>query len=84
MTIMIIQFVKEEGFPVVCVATSTCLYDAERRSQRVKQFVSYGCVCCQENDSYLTSVQVYVPQNSMAPQNIHIDTNSSIDFEKLH
>ena len=25
-------------------------------------------------------VQVYVPQNSMAPQN----TNSSIDFEKLH
>ena len=39
-----------------CVATSTYLYDTERRSRRVKQFVSYGFVCCQENESCLTSV----------------------------
>ena len=31
----------------------------------------------------LDYLQVYVPQNSMAPQT-YIDTNSSIDFEKLH
>ena len=42
MIIMIGQFVKDEGIPVVCVATSTCRYDTERRSRRVKQFVSYG------------------------------------------
>ena len=57
MTIMIIHFVKDEGLPVVVwPATSTCRYDTERRSRRVKQFVSYGFVCCQENESYLTSV----------------------------
>ena len=56
MTIMIIQFVKGEGLRVVFVATSTYRYDTERGSQRVKQFVSYGFVCCQENESYLTSV----------------------------
>ena len=38
------------------VATSTCRYDTERRSRQVKQFVSYGFVCCQENESYLTFV----------------------------
>ena len=52
MTITIIQFVKDEGLPVVCV----CHYDTQRGSQRVKQFVSYGFVRCQENESYLTSV----------------------------
>ena len=56
MTIMISQFVIDEGLPNVCVATSTCRYDTERGSRRVKQFVSYGFVCCQENESYLTSV----------------------------
>ena len=55
MTIMIIQFVKDDGLPVVCVATNTCRYDTER-SRRVKQFVSYGFVYCQENESYFTSV----------------------------
>ena len=56
MTIMIIQFVKDEGLPVVCVATRTCRYDTERGSLRVEQFLSYGFVCCQENESYRTSV----------------------------
>ena len=57
MTMMVIQFVKDEGLPVVCVATRTCRYNTERGSQRVKQFVSYGLVCCQKkNDNYLTSV----------------------------
>ena len=53
---MIIQFVKDDGLPVVCVATSTFRYETERRSRRVKQFVSYGLVCSQENNSYITSV----------------------------
>ena len=53
---MIIQFVKDEGLSIACVATSICPYDTERRSRRVKQFVSYSFVCCQENESYLTSV----------------------------
>ena len=53
---MIIQFVKDEGLPIVCVASSTCRYDTERRSRRMKQFVSYGFVYCQEGESYLTSV----------------------------
>ena len=53
---MIIQFVKDDGFPVVCVATTTCPYSTERRSERVKQFVSYGFVRCQENERYFTSV----------------------------
>ena len=53
--LMIIQFVKDEGLPVVCVATRTCLYHTERGS-RAKHFVSYGFVCCQENESYLTPV----------------------------
>ena len=56
MTIMIIQFVKDEGLPVVWVDTSTCRYDTESGSQRVKHSVSYGFVCCQENESYLTSI----------------------------
>ena len=49
---MIIQFVKGESLPVVCVAHA----DTERGSQRLKQFVSHGLVCCQENESCLTSL----------------------------
>ena len=60
MTIMIIHFLKDEGLPIVvwsshcCVVT--CRHNTERKPQRVKQFVSYGFVCCQENESHLTSV----------------------------
>ena len=50
---MIIHFVKDEGLPVVVWPPA---HDTERRSRRVKQFVSYGFVCCQENESYLTFV----------------------------
>ena len=57
MTIMIIHFVKDEGLPVVVWPPAHVVtISAERRSRRVKQFVSYGFVCCQENESYLTSV----------------------------
>ena len=67
MTIMIIQFVKTEGLLIVCVATSTCRYDTERGSRRVKQFVCYGFVCCQENGSYLTPVfPKVIPFTSLA------------------
>ena len=52
---MIIQFVKDEGLLIVSVDTSTCCDDTKRGSRPVKQFVSYGFVCCQVNESYLTS-----------------------------
>ena len=45
---MVIPVCKREGSSVVCVATSTCRYDTERGSQRVKQLMSHGFVHCQE------------------------------------
>ena len=62
MTIMIIHFVKDEGFPVVVWPPAHAIQkedldtDTERRSRRGKQFVSYGLGCCEESESYLTSV----------------------------
>ena len=48
MTIMITQFAKDEGLPVVVWPPA----HAEIRSPRVKQFVNYGFACCQENEFY--------------------------------
>ena len=77
MTIMIIQFVKGEGLPVVCVATSTCRHDTGRGSQRVKQLVSYDFVCCQENEVIFSSVfseVITLPSFEMCgyPKNLYI------------
>ena len=55
MTVMIIQFEKDDSLPFVYVTISTCYYDTEKRSQRVTQFLSYSFVCCQESNRYITS-----------------------------
>ena len=83
---MIIKFVKNEGFPIVCVATSTCRYDTERGSRRVKQFVSYSFVCCQENESYLTSVfsnQAISGENFSQSEYIAVGVISQFAFPPL-
>ena len=51
--------------------------------QRIFSF----CETAESNNkihAFDTTVQVYVPKKNMIPQNIYTDTNSSIDFEKLH
>ena len=55
MTIMIIHFVKDEGLPVV-VWPPAHTVTIEKMILASEPFVSYGYVCCQENESYLTSV----------------------------
>ena len=86
MTIIIIQFVKDNGLPIVCVATRTCRYDTERRSRRVKQFMSYSFSCCQENESYLNSVfpkVIPMPSFEMCGYP-HILTEKAFTFCKLN
>ena len=80
MTTMIIQFIKDEGLPVVCVATSICRYDTERRSRRVKQFASYGFVSGNNNYN-ITSV---FPKSHSFAQVWHVWLPTDLDRKSLY